>query len=28
MAGDYVNIEPMEKHWVEGIIESPLILIK
>ena len=27
-AGDYVNIEPMVKHWVEGIIESQLILIK
>jgi len=28
MAGDYVNIEPMVKHWVEGTIESQLILIK
>ena len=27
-AGDYVNIEPMVKHWVEGIIQSQLILIK
>jgi quercetin dioxygenase-like cupin family protein len=27
-AGDYVNIEPMIKHWVEGTIESQLILIK
>ncbi len=27
-AGDYVNIEPMVKHWVEGTIESQLILIK
>lgn len=26
--GDYVNIEPMVKHWVDGIIESQLILIK
>lgn len=26
--GDYVNIEPMVKHWVEGTIESQLILIK
>ncbi len=26
--GDYVNIEPMVKHWVEGIMESQLILIK
>jgi len=25
---DYVNIEPMVKHWVEGTIESQLILIK
>jgi quercetin dioxygenase-like cupin family protein len=28
VSGDYVNIEPMVKHWVEGIIESQLILIK
>ena len=28
MPGDYVNIEPMVKHWVEGTIESQLILIK
>lgn len=28
MSGDYVNIEPMVKHWVEGINESQLILIK
>lgn len=28
LSGDYVNIEPMVKHWVEGIIESQLILIK
>jgi len=27
-SGDYVNIEPMVKHWVEGIIESQLELIK
>ena len=27
-SGDYVNIEPMVKHWVEGIIDSQLILIK
>ena len=26
--GDYVHIEPMIKHWVEGTIESQLILIK
>ncbi len=26
--GDYVNIEPKVKHWVEGTIESQLILIK
>ena len=26
--GDYVHIEPMVKHWVEGRIESQLILIK
>ncbi|MBK7095506.1 MAG: hypothetical protein IPH57_10820 [Saprospiraceae bacterium] len=28
MSGDYVNIEPMVKHWVEGTIKSQLILIK
>ena len=28
MPGDYVNIEPMVKHWVEGTMESQLILIK
>ncbi len=27
-AGDYVNIEPMVKHWVKGIEESQLLLIK
>lgn len=27
-SGDYVNIEPMVKHWIEGTIESQLILIK
>ena len=26
--GDYVNIVPMVKHWVEAKIESQLILIK
>jgi hypothetical protein len=24
----YIHIEPMVKHWVEGTIESHLILIK
>ncbi len=28
ISGDYVNIEPMVKHWVEGTSESQLILIK
>ncbi len=28
LAGDFVAIEPMVKHWVVGIIESQLILIK
>ena len=28
MPGDYVHIEAMVKHWVEGTIESQLILIK
>jgi hypothetical protein len=27
-SSDYVNIEPMVKHWIEGTIESHLILIK
>jgi quercetin dioxygenase-like cupin family protein len=27
-SGDYIHIEPMVKHWVEGTIESQLILIK
>jgi len=27
-AGDYVHIEPMVKHWVNGIVDSQLILIK
>jgi quercetin dioxygenase-like cupin family protein len=26
--GDFVDIEPMVKHWVEGIETSQLILIK
>lgn len=26
--GDYVPIEPMVKHWVRGIVESQLVLIK
>ena len=26
--GDYVNIEPMVKHWVKAKIESQFILIK
>ncbi|MFA7273961.1 MAG: hypothetical protein WC044_08830 [Crocinitomicaceae bacterium] len=28
LSGDYINIEAMVKHWVEGTIESQLILIK
>ena len=28
LSGDFINIEPMVKHWVKGIIESQLILIK
>jgi quercetin dioxygenase-like cupin family protein len=28
LPGDYVAIEPNVKHWVEGTIESQLILIK
>ncbi|MBK7467313.1 MAG: hypothetical protein IPJ43_11080 [Saprospiraceae bacterium] len=26
--GDYINIEPMVLHWVDGITESHLLLIK
>lgn len=26
--GDYVNIEPMVKHWVEGTIQGQLIRVK
>ncbi len=28
LPGDYVSIEPMIKHWVEGIELSQLVLIK
>jgi quercetin dioxygenase-like cupin family protein len=28
VAGDYVNIEPMVTHWVKGIKNSQLLLIK
>lgn len=28
LPGDYVNIEPMVKHWVNGIVDSQLLLIK
>ena len=28
LSGDFINIEPMVKHWVEGTIESQLLLIK
>lgn len=28
LPGDYVHIEPMIKHWVEGIELSQLVLIK
>jgi len=27
-SGDYVNIEAMVKHWVDGIEDSQLVLIK
>ncbi|MBL0146551.1 MAG: hypothetical protein IPP48_13250 [Chitinophagaceae bacterium] len=26
--GDYINIEPLVKHWVTGIEESQLLLLK
>lgn len=28
MPGDYVNIEPMVKHWVDAIVDSNLLLFK
>lgn len=28
LSGDYVTIEPMVMHWVEGIEQSQLLLIK
>ncbi len=28
LAGDYVNIEPMVKHWVDGVETSQLLLIR
>lgn len=28
MPGDYVTIEPMVKHWLDGIVTSHLILFK
>ncbi len=27
-SGDYINIEPMVKHWVDGLEDSQLIVIK
>jgi quercetin dioxygenase-like cupin family protein len=27
-SGDFINIEPMIKHWVHGTLRSQLILIK
>jgi quercetin dioxygenase-like cupin family protein len=28
LPGDYIEIEPMVKHWVKGIVLSQLLLIK
>ena len=28
LSGDYIEIEPMVKHWVEGVVTSQLVLIK
>lgn len=28
LSGDFINIEPMVKHWVDGVIDSQLVLIK
>lgn len=27
-AGDYIHIEPLVKHWVKGVHDSQLLLIK
>lgn len=27
-SGDYINIEPFVKHWVIGILDSQLLLLK
>lgn len=28
LPGDYINIEPIVKHWIEGITDCQLVLIK
>lgn len=28
LPGDYVNIEPMVKHWVDAVVDSYLLLFK
>lgn len=28
LSGDYIRIEPMVKHWVDGIQDSQLVLVK
>lgn len=28
LSGDYINIEPLIKHWVNGLATSQLILLK
>lgn len=28
LTGDYIHIEPLVKHWVEGIFDSQLVLVK
>lgn len=27
-SGDYINIEPMVKHWLDAVVESNLLLVK
>jgi len=27
-AGDYINVEPMIRHWVDAVADSDLVLIK
>ena len=28
LPGDYIEIEPMVKHWLKGVVSSQLVLVK